>query len=85
MSDNETPKRVISEDVRKATKSCCHGFRCLTDDEHPLCAVEYMSGDVLFVKAGAALCPYLVSFGLGFLCRCPARLDIHRSNLAEDT
>jgi hypothetical protein len=84
MSDDDTPKTVISDKVRQATTKCCHNFKCLADAKYPSCAVEHMAGDTLFVKARATICPYLHAIGFGFICHCPTRLEIHRLNLAED-
>jgi len=86
MSDDDTPKRHVSEEVRQATKSCCYNFKCLTDDKYPLCPAQYTSTeDRLFVVPKVPLrCPYLLHFVYRTLCRCPTRREIHRLNLAEN-
>jgi len=86
MSDDDKLKKAVSEEVRRATTNCPHDFECPNDGKHPLCPVECIAGDVLFVKADRSLaCPHLHSLGFGFLCRCPARQEIHRLNSSENT
>ncbi len=70
----------IDKKTIEATKRCQSNFSCISDDGHQLCQVEECINDkVIFVcKDHADYCPYMLSFGDGFTCTCPTRLEIYK-------
>ena len=70
----------ISVVAKALATKCGKDFACLTGDR-PLCAVEKCVGNAaLFVAClERERCEYQHRFGYtGYLCNCPARLEIHR-------
>lgn len=71
-------ERIKDEIIQKTTE-CHHNFKCLTDDKHPLCAVEGQPiiGVGVFVTCKSSdYCSYRLSFGAGHICNCPTRCEI---------
>ena len=70
----------INEDILKKTTECEKNFGCLSSKTRDFCEVDYCTGNgVLFVKSKfEKYCPYKMSFGYKFICRCPVRNEIYR-------
>jgi hypothetical protein len=70
----------IDQAILSSTTRCRRGFSCLSAVSRSICPPEqFIQDDVLFVKsARTKMCPYLVHFGLGFVCSCPVRKGIYK-------
>jgi hypothetical protein len=69
----------ISEETLKNTTKCDKDMQCLVDGKCGDCIIEnVIEGRTVFIKTrGPNLCPYMISFGNGFICTCPTRYELH--------
>lgn len=75
-------KIELNEDVINRTTHCDHDFLCLSD-EWKQCGVvkTLIAGKLLYVQLDSAqprTCSYMVSFGDGYYCTCPIRVEIYK-------
>ena len=75
-------KIEINENVIKKTTHCDHDFLCLTDEWEQCGEVKALIADNLlyvhFDWAERRVCGYMVSFGNGYYCTCPTRIEIYK-------
>jgi hypothetical protein len=77
-------KVSVPDDILKATTKCLSDFSCLSDGpagcSHRCAAETVLNTDLMFVNPmtkNAILCPYLMHYGNGYICRCPTRNYIY--------
>ena len=69
----------VDADIINQTTKCPHGFKCLKDGAKQVCkAEEYVKGNGLFIhRKRQDACPYLMTFGYGYMCHCPTRVELY--------
>ena len=75
-------KIEVNENVINKTTHCDHDFLCLSDEWTPCGVVKTLIADNLlyvdFDWAKRRACSYMVSFGGGYYCTCPTRIEIYK-------
>jgi hypothetical protein len=71
---------TINEEILENTINCKKNMQCLSDGKSPECKIEMPVGaNVAFIKEkGPDSCPYMLSFGYGYICTCPIRHELHK-------
>ncbi len=75
----------VPQEVLDRTTDCPYDFACLSGDSRPACTVVRADGqDVLFVVLDdPPVCPYVLHWGGGAMCRCPVHFYLHQHQGAE--
>jgi hypothetical protein len=75
----------VPQDVLGRTTDCPYDVACLSGTGRPACKVIQADGkDVLFIEPNhLPVCPYVLSWGTGAMCRCPTHYYLHRHRDAE--
>ena len=74
-------KIEVNENVINKTAHCDHDFLCLSDEWKQCGVVKALIADKLlyvqFDSEQQRTCSYRVSFGGGYYCACPTRVEIY--------
>jgi hypothetical protein len=70
---------TISEETIKKTTKCNKDMKCLVVGKCGDCAIEKeIGGRTMYIKMRATdICPYMISFGNGFICTRSTRQELH--------
>jgi len=75
-------KIEVNENVIDKTTHCDHDFLCLSDEWKQCGIVKALIADNLlyvdFDWGQRRNCSYMVSFGSGYYCTCPIRIEIYK-------
>ncbi len=75
----------ISDEARRQATECASALLCLAGSKSPMCGEKSpichvdraIEGFGLFVRTTKHACPYKISFGYSYICRCPVRYEIY--------
>ncbi len=73
---------LIDNEVSTQASFCHRGKACLADADHEMCTItQCVNGQVHFVcGTKGSCCDYRISFGSGYICSCPVRIEIYRQH-----
>jgi hypothetical protein len=70
----------ISKEIIEQTNKCPREFKCLTGEKKDLCRVQKHTrrDELMLVPINQCFCPYIMSSGRSYICKCPTRMEIYQ-------